>query len=1003
MKNQYQEFLPGDFVYDSSEGEETKYIYIDQYMDGDVLLLNKSDLSDYEKDKSNLKRSRSTGDLDGRDFLLQLLLKNLEEPNPDTFSSLGGSRTIFKPFQFRPLLKYMSSSNNRLVIADEVGLGKTIEAGYIMVEEMFRTPLKRVLIVCPSHLRYKWRWEMNYRFGIPFRVVNGRQVLEGLEGDKSFHYVVSMDSMRNDRIERLKETIFQSANPLQIDRDEIDFLIIDEIHHMIGRSGSTLRREFGMMLSMVSKRCLGLSATPVHLGDEDLKRILEVTRGREIDQESFKMSASFDSLIHQINEELMKSSFGEKEKKRIFDLIDDMISDIEGGSIYEGQDMLDEIKSIKKIIKKGLEKDSTVGGRYEIGKEIDRKRKFYSEINRSRRVDVGEDRIRRTHTEPFIELSQEEILGVSEHDLFFKLDEFFKENFHTVHRLQLSSCLQAMYGLLQNGFEGFNTWQYDGEFVTDYEYEQQLNGTEKQKAVESSLDDEERKRAKELCEDLRKIGFLGDSKLDYMIDKLKDMSERGKIRKAIVFTKWRPTIEYFIKKKSELKEGLDVNRLFFIRGDSPMENRGRVINEFEKKDGFTVLFANDVLSEGLDLVSADCVVNYDLPYNPQKLEQRIGRVDRIGQESEEVHIVNLVVKGSMDQKILERIMEPIEAFERMLGPMGNVLFERHIKGQRIDDLDPIKIKKEKDILEDIKEEKEIVGVNDWLDKEIREMKEDDKTELERRIVIEEFSEVMEGTNVDIEPENEGYRIEGNKKGLSKLLAEIYCSKLDKHDQFNKIRSMIKNLDKLTLEYDGEGEYVSLNHPLFKGMKEIITLKDFQIPYEGKVASIILRGDNQLIDSSELLILTNFHIGFNNGVSKESSIWKYNIDDSTLDEMNGLSIADILQKIEGVGIDFEFKEILENISGLRDLLEGNFEEWKQDEISRYQLDRKLELDDKLNRLEYKRYKLSELSEEKINKKLEQKIDLLENKIDSAKKHLEELEEGVIEPENEDMII
>ncbi len=988
MKNRNHRIQPGDFV-KKPRDKEGVYIFLSKFLSGRAKLMKYSDLSSDNNTVciSELTKSRSVYNLSVREYITQLLIDDLERSTPEVFSSIGGARTKFKPFQFRPLLKYMDSPNDRLLIADEVGLGKTIEAGYILIEEMAKNPLTRVLIICPSHLRYKWKWEMSYRFGIPFRIVNGQNLLEKLGEDGTFYYIVSMDSMRNGKLNQLKNKIFLGNNPLDIERDELDFLIIDEIHHLIGRSGLTCRRDFGLMLSSSAKRCLGLSATPIHLGEKDLKRVLEVIRGRRINKERFDRHASFGSLINQINKELMKTEFDKRERKKIVDMINDKISKIEEHKACKDSGNLGDYLTIKQKVRQGLEGNTTEEERFELARRLDQERKFYPEINRSRRVDVGEDRVRKVHTEPLIELSKEEILDISEHELFFKLDKFFKENFYHVHRQQLSSCLIAMYGLLKNGMRGFNTWQYEGETLTEYEYNKK-DKDEKGRGKKQSLDKDDISRAKDLCDELNRVQFLGDTKLNKMIDRLKELKDKGKIRKAIVFTRWVPTMEYLINNKSELEEGLETNRVFFVKGD---ERRTEAIRNFEKYDGFTVLFANDVLSEGVDIISADCIVNYDLPYNPQRLEQRIGRVDRIGQESDEIHIINLIVKNSMDYKILKRIHRPIKAFEMTLGPMGNLLFERHVKGERIDELDSIALKKEAELLNQIIEREEFVGVNEYLDDKIKELKEKDETELERKILIQEFSKMMEGSNINIVTDEDGFKIEGNTEGLGELLAEVYCSSLNRHDQYHEIKNLISSIDRLTLKYDGEGEYLSLNHPIFIGMKELLCVNDSRNIEDKGVPYLSIEGDIDLINERETLIITNYEINFNGEYYKEYTVWKYNQEIESLEKMDEVSIAELFGIIKDLKIELGFEDNQQGLSKAKQLIEESFHVWCKDRTTRYKVNRKLTLEDKLNRLEYKRYKITKNLKEKDNKHLEQMIKILDKKINKTEELSAELQE------------
>ena len=109
----------------------------------------------------------------GRESLTRLItITKIQRPLTNNVYSFQASRTQFYPHQLKPVLKYLDSTKRRLLIADEVGLGKTIEAGLILVEERARQDLRRVLVVCPSALRQKWQKEMKTRFDEEFDILN---------------------------------------------------------------------------------------------------------------------------------------------------------------------------------------------------------------------------------------------------------------------------------------------------------------------------------------------------------------------------------------------------------------------------------------------------------------------------------------------------------------------------------------------------------------------------------------------------------------------------------------------------------------------------------------------------------------------------------------------------------------------------------------------------------------------------------------------------------------
>ena len=131
---------------------------------GGLAFAHEADLTRFEADVSpdQLLLTSAFGDKD--DFLRLMTFHKLDTPLDNTLYSLQGSRTAFYPHQYKPLLKFLDSPEQRLLIADEVGLGKTIEAGLVMIEQRARRALRRVLVICPAALCGKWREEMWHRF-----------------------------------------------------------------------------------------------------------------------------------------------------------------------------------------------------------------------------------------------------------------------------------------------------------------------------------------------------------------------------------------------------------------------------------------------------------------------------------------------------------------------------------------------------------------------------------------------------------------------------------------------------------------------------------------------------------------------------------------------------------------------------------------------------------------------------------------------------------------------
>ena len=224
----------------------------------------------------------------------------------DIIYSMEATETDFYAFQFKPVLKLLGSPTDGLLIADEVGLGKTIEAGLIWTELRARFESNRLLVICPKTLCEKWRLELDRRFGVDARICNAEELLnlfrERRDNARGFAAVASMQGLRpprgwdspekRDQLLRanarrqLAQILRQAADSEPI----IDLLVVDEAHHM--RNPDTLLNRLGRLLNAVSVHRVFLSATPIHLRSRDLHSLL-----RLIDPNTFEYASTVDDLI----------------------------------------------------------------------------------------------------------------------------------------------------------------------------------------------------------------------------------------------------------------------------------------------------------------------------------------------------------------------------------------------------------------------------------------------------------------------------------------------------------------------------------------------------------------------------------------------------------------------------------------------------------------------------------------------------------------------------------
>lgn len=207
------------------------------------------------------------------EFLRELLLFKVDGQFSELLYSFPASRTLFRVYQYKPVLKFLRSPDHRLLIADEVGLGKTIEAGIIYLELKARLRRMRTLVVCPSSLREKWRLELLSRFDEDFTILdsNGlRRLLQQYEksGDATpIQAIVSLDLLKRYRDDIEEQGI------------HFDLVIVDEAHHL--RNENTKLYDLGETLSAQSDAMIFLTATPLHLGNPDLFNLLQLLRPSE--------------------------------------------------------------------------------------------------------------------------------------------------------------------------------------------------------------------------------------------------------------------------------------------------------------------------------------------------------------------------------------------------------------------------------------------------------------------------------------------------------------------------------------------------------------------------------------------------------------------------------------------------------------------------------------------------------------------------------------------------
>ena len=216
------------------------------------------------------------------EFLRALLITKLDNPINDLFYAYQSSRTQFEAYQFKPVLKFLDSPVPNILIADEVGLGKTIEAAILHQELKARGAIRRVLVICPAGLREKWQRELLIRFDEQFQIMRRPQIMEDVRlytetnGLAPVNGIVSLEGFR---AQHIQDVILRLGRHL-------DLVIIDEAHHL--RTQGSLSNAVGALMQEMAEHLILLTATPLQTGQEDLFQLL-----RFIDPEQFAQYEDF--------------------------------------------------------------------------------------------------------------------------------------------------------------------------------------------------------------------------------------------------------------------------------------------------------------------------------------------------------------------------------------------------------------------------------------------------------------------------------------------------------------------------------------------------------------------------------------------------------------------------------------------------------------------------------------------------------------------------------------
>lgn len=575
-------------------------------------------------------------------FLRSLLLAKLKAPFSDSLYSYRASRTVFEPYQFRPALKFLRNPEQRILIADEVGLGKTIEAAIIYLELKARLNISRVLVLCPSRLKAKWHDEMRNRFEEDFDELDAsgiQRIIQDYDrvGDSlSFRAIASYEALR-------RNVFLEALLERQL---HLDLLIVDEAHHM--RNTTTATHELGTILCDNADAVVFLTATPLHLGTNDLYNLLNLLAPSEFDDP--RLFQEYIRPNRYINHaaQLLAAGQVQEAQQEVQRVEHTLLRDrYVGNPMYE------------RVLTRMQQQD--MASRVALQRDLLDLNTLSTVFTRTRKREVSQAAVRAAFTITVDLLPEERAFyeGVMLHvrnQLRRTISSGAIGFAQVTKERQAASCLAA-------------TREY---------FEAQMRSRRRENIhVERSIFDlgeEEDGEPEQTLEQgllllARRLGNR-DSKFEQFEHVLREVLTANSTSKVLVFSTFRRTLNYLHRRLVDAGVRVDV-----IHGDVPVVNRQAIIERFRTDPDFRVLLSSEVGAEGLDFQFCDVLVNYDLPWNPMQVEQRIGRLDRFGQEHERIRIYNFYIAETIETRIFQRLYNRIGIFEESIGDLEDILGE----------------------------------------------------------------------------------------------------------------------------------------------------------------------------------------------------------------------------------------------------------------------------------------------------------------------------------------
>jgi SNF2 family DNA or RNA helicase len=688
----------------------------------------------------------------------------------DPILAMNVSRVDPLPHQIDVVYDYiLKLPRIRFLIADDPGAGKTIMAGLVIKELKLRGLAKRILIVVPGHLKDQWRRELKEKFSETFRIID-RHAIDSHYGEN----VWEKESQVITSIDFAKQKeILASLQSLHW-----DLVIIDEAHKMAAyRYGDKLKKtaryRLGEVLSKTSEHLLTLTATP-HKGDPENYRLF------------------LDLLIPGFfsDDVMLQESIRSGDNPLFIRRLKEDLRDFEGRPLFLPRHV--------KTVKFNLTNEEKL---------------LYNELSK------------------YVETQYNKALkSEKKRNIAFALIILQRRIASSTYALKrsLERRKRRLEAILRDGKE-LMIGTIDMEEVDDYDEKERWQIEQQWEGLSAAETREELEKEIKIIDELIEMAdSIIKSESEVKLAELKKLMESDKLRdqKILIFTESRDTLDYLYDKLRSW--GYSVS---YIHGGMKLEDRIKAEKEFKHET--QVMVATEAAGEGINLQFCNIMINYDIPWNPNRLEQRMGRIHRYGQ-TKEVFIYNMVSEDTREGKVLKRLLDKLDEIRNALGSdrvfdvVGEILYGKNFYQLVIEAA--ANARDVNEILKEIEfevDEEYISRIKDALGESLAtrfidytRIKEMNEKAKEYRLIPEYtenfFVRAFERAGGRISKIGEFYRVDSVPYEIRKISEDVGFK--NKWGEVARKYSKI-TFDKDIAQRDSEAEFVSFGHPLFEAVLE----------------------------------------------------------------------------------------------------------------------------------------------------------------------------------------